>query len=166
MTPYIPNPAHPGRAHVVEQHVGVEGAARGSGSESIRTAWLGSYRIDLHPSTAGRTYIDIDSYPFQIRWALIPVRVDNLLPANKNIGTTHITNGCYRLIRLSGGFGEAVGALAAFCLDRGLPARKVRSDQAQLADYRDLLARRSGSAWRGRRKIGPGLTTTEPVEEC
>ena len=29
--------------------------------------------------------------------ALIPVRVENLIAANKNIGPTHITNGCYQL---------------------------------------------------------------------
>ena len=36
-------------------------------------------------------YIDISSLPFQIPLgALIPERVENLLPACKNIGTTHI----------------------------------------------------------------------------
>ncbi len=29
--------------------------------------------------------------------ALIPRRIENLLPACKNLGTTHITNGCFRL---------------------------------------------------------------------
>ncbi|MEW2516512.1 FAD-dependent oxidoreductase, partial [Actinacidiphila alni] len=113
---------------VLEQHVGVEARPAGAGSEIFHdSVGLGSYRIDLHPSTAGRTYIDIDSYPFQIPLgALIPVRVDNLLPANKNIGTTHITNGCYRLHPVEWGIGEAVGALAGFCLERALPPRKVR----------------------------------------
>ena len=59
---------------------------------------VGSYRIDLHPSTGGDNYIDISSLPFQVPLgALIPRRVENLLPACKNLGTTHITNGCYRL---------------------------------------------------------------------
>ena len=52
----------------------------------------------LHPSTGGDNYIDISSLPFQIPLgALIPERVTNLLPACKNLGVTHITNGCYRL---------------------------------------------------------------------
>ncbi|MEW2521507.1 hypothetical protein [Actinacidiphila alni] len=42
------------------------------------------------------------------------------------------------------GIGEAVGALAGFCLERALPPRKVRSDQAQLADYQRLLSRTLG----------------------
>ncbi|MFI0730885.1 FAD-dependent oxidoreductase [Streptomyces sp. NPDC021225] len=131
---------------VLEQHVGVEARPPGAGGEVFHdSVGLGSYRIDLHPSTAGRTYIDIESYPFQIPLgALIPVRVDNLLPANKNIGTTHITNGCYRLHPVEWAIGEAVGALAGFCLDRALPPRKVRSDQAQLADYQHLLGQTLG----------------------
>ena len=48
--------------------------------------------------------------------ALIPVRAENLLPANKNIGTTHITNGCYRLHPVEWSIGEAVGALAVIAL--------------------------------------------------
>ncbi|TDC77750.1 FAD-dependent oxidoreductase [Streptomyces hainanensis] len=127
---------------VLEQHVGVRARPEGAGSEVFAdSVGLGSYRIDLHPSTAGRTYIDIEAYPFQIPLgALIPVRVDNLLPANKNIGTTHITNGCYRLHPVEWGIGEAVGALAGFCLAHDLPPRKVRSDPARLADYQRLLS--------------------------
>ncbi|MFF2942692.1 FAD-dependent oxidoreductase [Streptomyces niveus] len=126
---------------VLEQHVGVEARPPGAGGAVFHdSVGLGSYRIDLHPSSAGRSYIDIESYPFQIPLgALIPVRVDNLLPANKNIGTTHITNGCYRLHPVEWAIGEAVGALAGFCLDRALPPRKVRSDLNQLADYQRLL---------------------------
>ena len=76
---------------------------------------VGSYRIDLHPSTGGDNYIDISSLPFQIPLgALIPRRVENLLPACKNLGTTHITNGCYRLHPVEWAIGEAAGALAAF----------------------------------------------------
>lgn len=61
-------------------------------------------------------------------------------PANKNIGTTHITNGCYRLHPVEWSIGEAVGALVSFCLTEGLSPRKVRNDPAHLADYQRLLA--------------------------
>ena len=33
----------------------------------------------------------------------------NLLPAGKNIGTTHITNGCYRLHPVEWNIGEVAG---------------------------------------------------------
>jgi hypothetical protein len=37
--------------------------------------------------------VDFDARPFQIPLgALIPRRIENLLPACKNIGTTHVTN--------------------------------------------------------------------------
>ena len=55
-----------------------------------------------------RAYIDISSLPFQVPLgALIPRRVENLLPACKNLGTTHITNGCYRLHPVEWAIGEA-----------------------------------------------------------
>jgi FAD dependent oxidoreductase len=37
--------------------------------------------------------------------------VENLLPACKNIGATHITNGCYRLHPVEWNIGEAAGSL-------------------------------------------------------
>lgn len=126
---------------VLEQHVGVEARGELAGSEVFADAvGVGSYRIDLHPSTAGRTYVDVDCYPFQIPLgALLPQRVDNLLPANKNIGTTHVTNGCYRLHPVEWSIGEAVGALVAQSLMLGLPPRKVRADSRLLEDFQRLL---------------------------
>lgn len=87
---------------------------------------IGYYRIDLHPTSTGDNYIDVGNLPFQIPLgALIPVRFENLLPAAKNIGTTHITNGCYRLHPVEWNIGEAVGELASHCLENGLTARQV-----------------------------------------
>jgi hypothetical protein len=101
---------------------------------------IGYYRIDLHPSTGGRNYIDIASLPFQIPLgALIPVRVENLLPACKNIGTTHITNGCYRLHPVEWNIGEAAGLLAAFCIEKKIVPRAVREDRKLLDNFQSLL---------------------------
>lgn len=126
---------------VLEQHVGVE--ARGSleGAEPFAdSVGVGSYRIDLHPSTGQRTYVDISSWPFQIPLgALIPVRVENLLPACKNLGVTHITNGCYRLHPVEWNIGEAAGALAAYCLEHGLTPRQVRNSEHDLQAFQDML---------------------------
>jgi FAD dependent oxidoreductase len=102
---------------------------------------VGYYRIDLHPSTGGDNSIDIASLPFQIPLgALLPVRVTNLLPACKNIGTTHITNGCYRLHPVEWNIGESAGLLAAFCLSRNLVPRQVRSNANLLNEFQQLLA--------------------------
>ncbi|HEY8472381.1 MAG TPA: FAD-dependent oxidoreductase [Natronosporangium sp.] len=101
---------------------------------------VGMYRIDLHPSTGGDNYIDVGCCPFEIPLgALICQRVENLLPAGKNIGTTHITNGAYRLHPVEWNIGEAAGALAAFCLDRGVSPRAVRNKASLLADFQDHL---------------------------
>jgi len=101
---------------------------------------IGMYRIDLHPSTGGDTYIDVASTPFEIPLgALLPRRVVNLLAANKNIGTTHITNGCYRLHPVEWNVGEAAGHLAAHCVATGRTPHGVQSDEAQLDDYRAEL---------------------------
>lgn len=103
---------------------------------------IGSYAIDLHPSSAGDNYIDFDARPFQIPLgAMIPRRVENLLPACKNLGTTHITNGCYRLHPVEWSIGEAAGALVAFARAVRTTARAVRDTPRLLADFqRDLRA--------------------------
>lgn len=131
---------------VVEQHVGVEQREGLVGAEPFPdSVGVGSYRIDLHPSTTPRTYVDISCYPFQIPLgALIPQRVENLLPACKNLGVTHITNGCYRLHPVEWNIGEAAGALAAWCLAQGLQPRQIRADVALLADFQAMLRNRLG----------------------
>jgi hypothetical protein len=102
---------------------------------------VGMYRIDLHPSTGGDNYIDVASCPFEIPLgALIPIRMENLLPAGKNIGTTHITNGSYRLHPVEWNVGEAAGSLAAFCLDHGVSPRAVRNTPGLLAEFQSRLA--------------------------
>jgi FAD-dependent oxidoreductase family protein len=103
---------------------------------------VGMYRIDLHPSTGGDNYLDVACSPFRIPLgALLPCRVENLLPAAKNIGSTHITNGCYRLHPVEWNIGEAAGLLAAFCLDRGTTPRAVRHTPDALAEFQARLTR-------------------------
>ena len=131
---------------VLEQHVGVEARGTRIGAERFPdSVGIGSYRIDLHPSTSGRNYVDISTWPFQIPLgALLPIRVENLLPAAKNIGTTHITNGCYRLHPVEWTIGEAAGALAAFSLDRNIVPRQVRGSADLLEDFQRILTDRLG----------------------
>jgi hypothetical protein len=131
---------------VVEQHVGTEARRQALGREDVMaenfpdSVGVGSYRIDLHPSSGGDNYVDVSSLPFQIPLgALIPARVENLLPACKNLGVTHITNGCYRLHPVEWAIGEAAGALAAFCLDTNITPRAVRNNPARLKDFQARL---------------------------
>lgn len=127
---------------VVEQDVslavrGDRGATRFDDSVGI-----GAYRIDLHPSTGGDTYIDVASAPFQIPLgALVPQRVRNVLAGAKNIGTTHITNGCYRLHPVEWNIGESAGALVAFCLARQVPPHAVAEQPGLIAEFQADLQR-------------------------
>lgn len=134
------------RFTITENHVGYEARKGLVGAENFADSiGIGTYRIDLHPSTAPRNYVDISNWPFQIPLgALIPERFGNLLPACKNIGSTHITNGCYRLHPVEWNIGEVSGALAAFCLDRDVSPEGVHAGADLLADFQALLTGQLG----------------------
>ena len=136
------------RFTVTERHVSTEArkAETGASPETVRAAafadsvGVGAYRIDLHPSTTGRNYVDVSSLPFQIPLgALLPHRVENLIAAGKCLGVTHIANGCYRLHPVEWNIGEAAGALAAFCTDRKTTPAAVHAKADLLADFQKRL---------------------------
>ena len=132
---------------VLEEHVGADNRALVMGAKTGNTAadfydsvGVGYYHIDLHPSTAGNNYIDFGSLPFQIPLgALLPQRIENLLPACKNIGTTHITNGCYRLHPVEWSIGETVGMLVSYALAKKTIPRAVRERKPLLDEFQKLV---------------------------
>ena len=126
---------------VTENDIGVTARDQLTGAEWFNdSVGLASYRIDLHPSTGGDPYIDIESWPTQIPLGmLIPRRIENLLPGGKNAGATHITNGLFRVHPSEWNIGEAAGALAGFCLAHDTIPRAVRNTEALLADFQRLL---------------------------
>jgi hypothetical protein len=132
---------------ILEEHVGADNQAMVSGQKTVTKAaefydsvGVGYYHIDLHPSTGGDNYIDFGSLPFQIPLgALLPQRMENLLPANKNIGTTHITNGCYRLHPVEWSIGESVGLLVKYALDKKVIPKVVREKKEMLADFQNFI---------------------------
>lgn len=101
---------------------------------------IGSYRIDLHPTSGGDNYFDVPTLPFQIPLgAMIPVRFENMLPAAKNIGVTHITNGSFRLHPVEWNVGEIAGALACFCLEQNTSSRGLLHNDRSLYDFQKSL---------------------------
>jgi hypothetical protein len=132
---------------ILEEHVGAANRALITGKESGNQAaefydsvGTGYYHIDLHPSCTGINYIDFGSLPYQIPLgALLPVRMENLLPANKNIGTTHITNGCYRLHPTEWSIGEAVGSLINYALNKKVLPRVIREKGDMLEDFQKMI---------------------------
>lgn len=125
---------------VVEQHVSTALRPSKEAERFPDSVGVGSYRIDLHPSSGGNNYIDVSSLPFQIPLgSLIPRRVENLLAGAKNLGVTHITNGCYRLHPVEWNIGESAGAVAAEALRTGETPRQLRKDPKRLADLQSRL---------------------------
>jgi hypothetical protein len=123
--------------HDVSQAVrGTHGATRYDD-----TVGTGYCRLDLHPTTGGDTFLDLPTAPFELPLgALLPVRVENVIAGAKNIGTTHITNGCYRGHPTEWLIGEVAGYLAAWSLRHDIPPRAVRSDARRREPFQGHLA--------------------------
>ncbi|WP_292836738.1 FAD-dependent oxidoreductase [Microbacterium sp.] len=99
--------------------------------------------IDRHHTTRHDLPFLGYPHPFEIPLgALIPVRMRNLLPACKNIGTTQITNGSYRLHPVEWSIGEASGAFAAHCLDVNSEPHAIYDDPQAVANFQNVLAHR------------------------
>jgi len=127
---------------IVEQDVSLDVLGPTGRKRREDSVGVGSYRIDLHPSTAGDTYVDVPSVPFELPLgALLPRRTRNLLPAGKNIGTTHITNGCHRLHPVEWNVGEVAGHLAGFAVRGGGEPHAVREDPARFQEFARVLDR-------------------------
>ena len=132
---------------ILEEHVGKENRAlitgkkiENSPADFFDSVGIGYYHIDLHPTCGGNNYIDFDSLPFQIPLgALIPEQTENLIAANKNIGTTHLTNGCYRLHPVEWNIGESAGSLAAFSIAKKVTPAMIREEKNLLADFQNLI---------------------------
>ncbi len=104
---------------------------------------VGSYHIDLHITTSSNTFFYAESERFTIPLgAMIPEKLENLLPACKNIGTTHLTGGCYRLHPVEWNVGEVAGILAAFCLENGLCPETVWQEPEVFRNFAYLLEAR------------------------
>jgi hypothetical protein len=124
---------------IVEQDIASlfnDGARAKNFSDSVG---IGLYPIDIHGHEeipgAGQA-----SKPFQIPLSsLITKEFNGLLPACKNIGVTHITNGAYRLHPIEWAIGEAQGALSHYCLKHKLSPGEVLNDTIILRDFQRTL---------------------------
>lgn len=84
--------------------------------------------------------MNLKTRPFRIPLrSLLPRDAENYIAAGKGIGVTHITNGCYRLHSIEWNIGESAGALAAWCLDRGVSPKSVAARPAAVGDFQSLL---------------------------
>ncbi len=114
---------------IVEHDVAVAHQAGPRARHCEDSVGVGWYPIDIHQAGEGDVGVSTRTKPFQIPMgALIPVRLQNLVAASKNIGTTHITNGCYRLHPVEWNIGEAAGTLVSCGLRTGASPQMIHSD--------------------------------------
>lgn len=102
---------------------------------------VGSYHLDRHVTTSTHSFYYREAVPFEIPLgALIPQDTANLITASKNIGTTHITNGSFRLHPVEWNIGEAAGYAAHFCLKKTITPAELRKNH--LDEFQDFLDNR------------------------
>lgn len=135
------------RRTVVEQDVSAHFQPGPRAAHFADSVGIGWYPIDIHRAGPEDVGVSCRTRPFQIPLgALVPVVVSNLVAGAKNIGVTHITNGCYRLHPVEWNIGEAAGALAAFALEQRTTAAGVL--EGHCAGFqRTLLAEGVPLAW-------------------
>ncbi|WP_244877738.1 FAD-dependent oxidoreductase [Halobacillus kuroshimensis] len=127
---------------VVEQDINVDHSPYGGVRERPNSVGIGAYRIDLHPTTKTNRLFYAPSYPFEIPLgAFIPKRMKNLIPACKNIGCTHLTNGCMRVHPVEWNIGESAGALAAFAIEKETGLKDIHSDKTYTKEFQEQLVR-------------------------
>jgi FAD dependent oxidoreductase len=127
---------------VVEQDVSAEYQQGAVAAPFADTVGIGWYPIDIHRAGPEDVGVSCRTRPFQIPLgALIPIRVRNLLAAAKNLGTTHITNGCFRLHPVEWNIGEAAGSLASVSLEQRRSAADVCEDVALRTAFQTTLKR-------------------------
>lgn len=104
---------------------------------------VGSYGIDLHACAGDREDRGgawIDTKPFQIPFsALVPKSCTNAIAAGKAIGTTHVTNGAYRLHPVEWAIGEAAAHAAALALDANVAPSRISDDPLLLDRLQERL---------------------------
>ena len=128
------------RKTVLEQEVAVVDQRGPRAARFDDAVGIGWYPIDIHQISQDEVGTSTRTRPFQIPLgALIPARVENLIAANKNIGTTHITNGCYRLHPVEWNIGEAAGLLTAFALEQDRMPADIHGDRALLRAFQATL---------------------------
>jgi hypothetical protein len=134
---------------VLEQHFRTDFPATKNGPMKYHdSVGVSGYRIDVHKPAKGGHRGSMTTANQGKHWtqqiplgALIPVRVENLLPACKNLGVTAVTNGSFRVHPGEWSVGEAAGALAAHALNTRRSPRQIRNTPEHLADFqRELVA--------------------------
>jgi hypothetical protein len=114
---------------------------RKTGETFLDTVGIALYAIDIHPA-AGEPPLLTRALPYELPLgAFIPREgPENVLPAAKNFGATRLALASARMHPIEWLAGEVAGNLAAFCLERGVMPREVRSRPELLGAFQTQLA--------------------------
>jgi len=109
------------------------------------------YYIDVHNCCNSKLRLGSGQRvrPFQIPLrSMVTTNAPNFIAAAKNIGTTHITNGTFRLHPVEWNIGESAGALAAYAVNNDIDPLSVALDSKHLRNYQlDLVKRGVPLIW-------------------
>ena len=127
-----------------EQDLATTGARAVAFEDSVG---IGQYPIDIH--ACGNSPHLPPSKPYQIPLgALISANISNLVAASKNIGTTHITNGAYRVHPTEWAIGSAAGAVAAAAVSQHVTPKDIDIAPARLRKLQwDLIVQGQPLVW-------------------
>jgi len=120
------------------------------GARAIRfddTVGIGDYPIDIHACGPAKALPVAKPYQIPLG-SLESNNIDNLLGASKGIGTTHITNGAYRVHPTEWAIGDAAGTAAALAVKKHISVKKMESDPSELRDLqRELILSGQPLVW-------------------
>jgi hypothetical protein len=114
MEPYVRESRRtPGLSRIVAEDLLVVNQPLARANAYRDSVGIGWYFMDLHPAPGNSQSMFAPTRPFQIPLgALVPPDCHNLLMGCKNIATTHLSNGAYRLHPVEWNIGVAAGIIA------------------------------------------------------
>jgi hypothetical protein len=123
---------------IVEEDLAVDfqkGARSKLYPDSVGIGW---YPIDIH--SCDRQDFVSKTKPYEIPLgSLIARDADNLMAAGKVMGTTHITNGAYRLHPTEWAAGEATGTTLAWALEHGVDPAVIDANPRSVEALQKVL---------------------------
>lgn len=103
-------------------------------ADSVGIAW---YNMDIHPTVESGHGVNARVRPFCLPLGSFIARdADNLVPACKNIGVTHLVNACTRVHPVEWMAGEIAAVLVDFAAAGGHPLARIHADPGLVAALR------------------------------
>lgn len=104
--------------------------------DSIGVGWYDYIDIHWCCNTKRRHGSGQRLLPFQIPMGIVLTNtIDNFIAGAKNVATTHITNGVFRLHPVEWNIGESVGVLGAYAIKTRKSIKEIYSDKCLLRKY-------------------------------